>query len=98
MGKKETTRVRRTFTPQFKRPHTVLVRRVLGRYVRKGEKGIAILAPIVLRNRDETTGDDEVRLRFKAAYVFDIAQTEGEPLPDCAHVAGDPGHYIEGPG
>ena len=46
--------------------------RTLGRFVRKGEKGIAILAPIVARRRDET-GDDDSRtvVGFRTAYVFD---------------------------
>jgi hypothetical protein len=32
--------------------------RTLGRYIRKGEKGIAILAPIVARRRDDTEEDE----------------------------------------
>jgi len=46
--------------------------RELGRFVRKGEKGIAIMAPITARRQD-TTGDDDSRtvVGFRAAYVFD---------------------------
>jgi len=66
--------------------------RTMGRFVRKGEKGIAILAPIVGRRRAES---DDTKPRtvigFRAAYVFDIAQTEGEPLPEPRDAAGDPG-------
>jgi hypothetical protein len=49
----------------------------LGRYVRKGERGIVILAP-VFRRKDE---DEEERqpVSFRAAHVFDVSQTE--PLP-----------------
>jgi len=64
----------------------------LGRQVRKGEKGIAILAPVV--NRLRRTGEDEagaetedvlrVVRAFRTAFVFDIAQTDGEPLPEIA--------------
>jgi hypothetical protein len=46
--------------------------RTLGRFVRKGEKGIAILAPIVTR-RDAESSNDNARAvtGFRAAYVFD---------------------------
>ena len=66
--------------------------RTLGRFVRKGEKGIAILAPIVARRRDETE-EDESRtvVGFRAAYVFDVEQTDGAPLPQPSEAAGDPG-------
>ena len=46
--------------------------RTLGRFVRKGEKGIAILAPIVgRRNADAAEDDSRLVLGFRAAYVFD---------------------------
>ena len=67
----------------------------LGRHVRKGEKGIAILAPMVGRKRssdDEELAEHE-RTRvfgFKLCHVFDISQTEGEPLAEFATVKGDP--------
>jgi antirestriction protein ArdC len=59
----------------------------LGRHVRKGEKGIAIFAPIVNRvhAEDPVTGEDTVITTapktFRIAYVFDLAQTDGEELP-----------------
>jgi hypothetical protein len=66
--------------------------RSVGRHVRKGEKGIAILAPLV-RRRDRELDDDQsgVVMGFRAAYVFDIAQTDGEPLPAASEASGDPG-------
>jgi hypothetical protein len=66
--------------------------RTMGRFVRKGEKGIAILAPIVTR-RDAESSDDNARpiVGFRAAYVFDVEQTDGEPLPTPCEAAGDPG-------
>lgn len=76
----------------------------LGRFVKAGEKGIAILAPMTLKNnRQEASGEnnrgstdeEESILRFRVVYVFDVAQTDGEPLPDFAKVAGDPGNYAE---
>jgi antirestriction protein ArdC len=68
--------------------------RSVGRFVRKGEKGIAILAPIV-RRRCEETQDDESRVivGFRTAYVFDLEQTDGAPLPQTADVTGDPGEH-----
>src|SRR5438093_3150171 len=66
--------------------------RKLGRFVRKGEKGIAILAPIVGRKEAETEdGDSRAVVGFRAAYVFDVAQTDGEPLPEAAEAGGNPG-------
>ncbi len=61
----------------------------LGRHVRKGEKGIAILAPMVSRTRvkDEETGDETVITgapkAFRLAHVFDVSQTEGADLPEA---------------
>jgi antirestriction protein ArdC len=66
--------------------------RSVGRFVRKGEKGIAILAPIVRPRRDETQEDESrVVVGFRTAHVFDVEQTDGAPLPQTADVAGDPG-------
>jgi len=76
----------------------------LGRYVKKDEKGIAIMAPIVWRSRSVDTNDEkedgqereeEIAVAFKTAYVFDVSQTDGKPLPDFARVDGDPGVYAE---
>jgi antirestriction protein ArdC len=58
----------------------------LGRQVRKGEKGIRILAPCKFR-RTETADDGTEAVRvgisgFTTAAVFDISQTDGEPVPD----------------
>ena len=53
----------------------------LGRHVCKGEKGIPILAPIVYK-RENGDGEEETRLSFKVVYVFDVSQTEGDPLPE----------------
>jgi N-terminal domain of anti-restriction factor ArdC len=70
--------------------------RTLRRFVRKGEKGIAILAPIVGRREEEVTSE-EIRtvLGFRAAYVFDVEQTDGEPLPAPTEATGDPGAATE---
>ena len=69
----------------------------LGRFVKKGEKGILILAPIVRRtDQDEpenSTAPASSIAGFRAAYVFDIGQTDGEELPSIGIVQGDPSKY-----
>ena len=68
----------------------------LGRQVKKGEKGIRILAPIVIRKKEETVSEDEDEvIAFKAACVFDVSQTEGKELPEFAKVKGRPGEALE---
>jgi len=61
----------------------------LGRQVRKGQHGIAILAPCVYRKRpvDDVEADDSPELArilrgFRVAYVWDESQTDGEALAD----------------
>ena len=56
----------------------------LNRQVKKGEKGITILAPCQHKKEIETEGGEtkEVSwLSFRAVKVFDVSQTEGEDLP-----------------
>jgi antirestriction protein ArdC len=64
------------------------------RYVRKGEKGIVILAPMIGRKKsadDELAEDEGSRLYgFRAAHVFEVSQTDGETLPEFATISGDP--------
>ena len=77
----------------------------LGRFVKRGEKGILILAPMVgkWRNQEKgpvAEGDEknsaEPRLYgFRAVYVFDISQTEGKELPTLTEVNGDVSGYRE---
>lgn len=52
------------------------------RYVKKGEKGIRIFAPITKKVTNEDTNETEKIYSFKTATVFDIKQTDGEPLPE----------------
>lgn len=65
----------------------------LGRQVRKGERGIMILAPC-LRRVEEAEGEEQPAGRrvtgFRVAYVFDVDQTDGETLPGIGQVDGDP--------
>jgi antirestriction protein ArdC len=59
----------------------------LGRQVKKGEKGIKILVPYTQRirpeNEEDREGPDILHVRgFGVGTVFDIGQTDGEPLPE----------------
>lgn len=69
----------------------------LGRFVKKGEKGILILAPIVRRKIENSeqgeTDESATAVGFRAAYVFDISQTDGQELPEIGSVSGDPSGY-----
>ena len=71
----------------------------LGRFVKKGEKGILILAPIIRKkatNAGEVESEDSPSaVGFRAAYVFDVCQTEGQELPTIGRVNGDPRDYRE---
>jgi antirestriction protein ArdC len=78
----------------------------LGRHVRKGEKGIVILAPVVSKGKyskdkqaaqdDAAEGKSERRLvAFRKAYVFALEQTDGDDLPQFATVQGDPQHHLD---
>ncbi len=71
----------------------------LGRKVKKGERGIRILAPIIgiKRKKDEEAEKDitkqntRVLVGFRNAYVFDVEQTEGAELPAMREIYGDVG-------
>lgn len=75
----------------------------LGRSVLKGEKGIAIVAPMVGRRRNaeehaahdghSATADDKL-FGFRIVHVFDISQTDGDELPDLCRPQGDPGDCL----
>lgn len=78
----------------------------LGRYVKKGARGIAILAPMMSRKKSDDQADSEDEqdaktraLRgFRAVHVFDLSDTDGQELPQFASVNGDPGerlHHLE---
>src|SRR5450759_2301486 len=62
--------------------------RKLDRFVRKGEKGIWILAPMIYKadsgdgSADDTT--ERVLRGFKPVSVFDLAQTDGRELPEIS--------------
>ncbi|HMJ77979.1 MAG TPA: ArdC-like ssDNA-binding domain-containing protein [Iamia sp.] len=71
----------------------------LGRQVRRGERGLAILAPCTYARSNDGKGDDpptastddqggegrpsRVLRGFKVVHVFDVSQTDGDPLPEA---------------
>jgi antirestriction protein ArdC len=83
----------------FQRPNATHVAgfaawKKLGRSVKKGERGISILIPIIYkskRGRPKAKEDEETVHGYTTGYVFDVSQTEGEPLPQFAQMKGDPG-------
>ncbi|MFB8426482.1 ArdC-like ssDNA-binding domain-containing protein [Priestia megaterium] len=82
-------------------PNATLVKgykdwRKLGRYVKKGEKAIKILAPIISNKKEKSKEEkaekqekkkaeeekNELEIKgFRYVNVFDVSQTDGEPLP-----------------
>jgi hypothetical protein len=82
----------------------------LGRFVKRGEKGIFILAPMIGHRRSrqneiatdidtDNTADERKPqpqlVGFRAVYVFDISQTEGKELPTLTEMQGDASGYHE---
>jgi len=86
----------------------------LGRRVLKGEKGIAILAPVTRRRKatnaeaesedqpPEDSAEEQAAQSkrsavtgFRTVYVFDVSQTDGDPLPEFPTVQGEPGVFLE---
>jgi antirestriction protein ArdC len=98
----------------LQRPEATLVAgfqrwKQLGRTVRRNERGIALLAPMIGRRQpmDSESEDDSSAetaahtsrsgstIRgFRIVYVFDVSQTEGRELASFAQLSGDPGDHI----
>jgi antirestriction protein ArdC len=72
----------------------------LGRHVRKGEKGIKILAPIIGKKKVDDSQPEEERnsktmvYGFRTVFVFDLEQTDGENLPSAPDVQGDASEHL----
>ncbi|HTU45713.1 MAG TPA: ArdC family protein [Bryobacteraceae bacterium] len=75
----------------------------MGRFVKRGERGIQILAPMIGYRRknaeaarnsavDGSIKPQPTLIGFRAVFVFDVAQTEGEDLPEFEHnISGEVG-------
>jgi hypothetical protein len=78
----------------------------LGYAVRKGERAVAIIAPVPVKDHDKANGEDtdKARLLFKTVFVFDRAQVdpiegrEQAPLgPPCEPLTGDSHAHLLAP-
>lgn len=78
----------------------------MGYAVNKGERGIAISAPLPVKERDRVSGQEtgETLVLFKTVFVFDRAQVtpidgvEQAPLePPCEPLTGDSHAHLLGP-
>lgn len=73
----------------------------LGRRVKRGEKGIAILAPMIAKSRKDVAKSDgettnrPALLGFRKVYVWDVSSTEGAPMPELEKVTGEAGAYLD---
>src|SRR5206468_12936626 len=89
----------------FQRPSATRVAgfqawKALGRFVKKGEKGIVILAPIVVKRKNNEAAEvsEETKtpvLRFKPVFVWAQDQTDGRPIAELSTVQGEPGEYTD---
>jgi len=86
----------------------IRTRNSLGRFVKRSEKGIFILAPMIGfrgsrqkeiatdinsdNSADERKQEPQI-VGFRAVYVFDITQTEGKELATLTEVSGDVSGY-----
>jgi hypothetical protein len=66
------------------------------RYVRRGEKAIKIIVPMFKTTVDEESGEERRRVFFGVGNVFDLGQTDGEPLPeiDVPVLQGEAGEHL----
>src|SRR5207248_3494980 len=53
------------------------------RYVRRSEKAIKIIVPMT-KKVETDDGEEERKRIFGTGNVFDVTQTDGEPLPEIA--------------
>jgi len=73
----------------------------MGRFVKRGEKGIQILAPMTGFRRKKEAAEQEpeekprpVLIGFRVVHVWDVSQTDGAELPEYkATVTGEVGEY-----
>jgi hypothetical protein len=53
----------------------------MNRWVKAGEHGIPIFAPIIYKEDSDEEDSTKVLYGFRVVFVFDISQTDGDPLP-----------------
>ena len=52
-----------------------------GRQVMKGETGLSILAPRIVKDKKSENPDDKICIGYRTVSVFDVSQTEGDDIP-----------------
>ena len=59
------------------------------RHIRKGEKGIAIIAPHTYKSKKPDTDEESSKLGFHLAYTYDVSQTDPDDdageVPEICH-------------
>lgn len=66
--------------PPLSQPAAFSTWKGLGRHVRKGEKALSVLAPIIVRDRET---DERICVGFRLKRrTFDVSQTDGADLPE----------------
>jgi hypothetical protein len=70
--------------PEFSLPAAFSAWKKMGRYVKKGEKALSVLAPVFIKTIDEDTGEKhQVLIGFKVVNrTFEVSQTDGADLPE----------------
>ena len=53
----------------------------LNRFVKRGERGIPIFAPMIHKEDPDDDNSPKLLLGFRVVYVFDVSQTDGKPVP-----------------
>ncbi len=77
-----------------------------GRWVKPGESGIAIFAPMAARRTKDAANESKIDTTqldnesddvfgYKVVHVFDITQTDGEPVVELAPILGEPGYNLD---
>lgn len=82
----------RGITPTLCAPYRVWQQK--HRHVRRGEHGIAVIAPHTYKSRKNGEEDEKDRLGFHVAYTYDVSQTdpdddEGEVPEICHNLIGE---------
>ena len=77
----------RGITPSLCAPYREWQKR--HRHVRKGERGIAIIAPHTYKEKRRDTGEDADKIGFHLSYTYDVSQTDADDdfgeIPEICH-------------
>jgi hypothetical protein len=62
------------------------------RTVKKGEKGIGILCPCIIKDKKDP--NKEILIGFRVGHVFDVSQTDGEDIPTVVRELSSKGPHV----